>query len=152
MCMAVKLYMQSGQNALHALVGYEDGTVAVWGVAAGNLLASKQLHAEPVMALAVAADGSGLHPPQRICVCKLSYMASLVHIVYGFICDMLSWKEHLDLSLTWYNLYTQGCHRNKLGEFLWFAGSMLSMCWYAHACNIHTQGTNTLQAKKQAAK
>lgn len=71
MCMAVQLYMQSGQKALHALVGYENGTVAVWDVAAGNLLASKQLHAEPVMALAVAADGSGLHPSQRICTCKL---------------------------------------------------------------------------------
>lgn len=59
MCMAVQLYMQSGQHTLHALVGYEDGTIAVWDVAAGSLLASKQLHAEPVMAAAVAADGSG---------------------------------------------------------------------------------------------
>lgn len=67
--MAVQLYMQSGQNALHALVGYEDGTIAVWDVAASNLLASKQLHAEPVMALAVAADGPGLHSPWRICIC-----------------------------------------------------------------------------------
>lgn len=74
MCMAVQLYMQSGQKALHALVGYEDGTVAVWDVAAGNLLASKQLHAEPVMALAVAADGSGLHLPQHICICTIVWL------------------------------------------------------------------------------
>lgn len=63
MCMAVQLYMQSGQHTLHALVGYEDGTIAVWDVAAGSLLASKQLHAEPVMAAAVAADGSGMPLP-----------------------------------------------------------------------------------------
>lgn len=58
MCMAVQLYMQPRQDTLHALVGYEDGAVAVWDIAAGNLLASKQLHAEPAMAVAVAADGS----------------------------------------------------------------------------------------------
>lgn len=62
MCMAVQLYVESRQDTLHALVGYEDGTVAVWDVAAGHILASKQLHAEPVMAVAVA-DGSGILLP-----------------------------------------------------------------------------------------
>ncbi|KAL3150822.1 hypothetical protein ABBQ32_000580 [Trebouxia sp. C0010 RCD-2024] len=59
MCMAVQLYTQKEQSVLHALVGYEDGTVAVWDVTAGRLVKSSQLHAEPVMALAVTADGSG---------------------------------------------------------------------------------------------
>ena len=63
MCMAVQLYMQSRQDILHALVGYEDGTAAVWDVAAGKMVASKQLHAEPVMAVAVTADGSGIPLP-----------------------------------------------------------------------------------------
>ena len=59
MCMAIQLYTQLGQSVLYALVGYEDGTVAVWDVSAGSLVTSVQLHAEPVMAVAVAADGSG---------------------------------------------------------------------------------------------
>ena len=59
MCMAVQLYTQLEQTVLHALVGYEDGIVAVWDVSAGSLVTSAQLHAEPVMAVAVAADGSG---------------------------------------------------------------------------------------------
>ncbi|KAL3137617.1 hypothetical protein ABBQ38_004894 [Trebouxia sp. C0009 RCD-2024] len=59
MCMAVQLYTQSEQSVLYALVGYEDGTVAVWDVIAGRFVKSSQLHAEPVMAVAVADDGSG---------------------------------------------------------------------------------------------
>lgn len=58
--MAVQLYTQSEQSVHYALVGYEDGTVAVWNTSAGSLVASKQLHAEPVMALAVASNGSGM--------------------------------------------------------------------------------------------
>lgn len=81
MCMAVQLYMQSEQNALHALVGYEDGTVAVWDVAASSLLASKQLHTEPVMAVAVAADGSGISLPGLPCILWLRGAVALhVHL------------------------------------------------------------------------
>lgn len=68
MCMAVQLYTQSEQSVLYALVGYEDGTVAVWDVIAGRFVKSSQLHAEPVMAVAVADDGSGISPPKCVSV------------------------------------------------------------------------------------
>ena len=58
MCMAVQLYKASQEHSLHALVGYEDGTAAVWRVADATILASKRFHDEPIMAVAVAADGS----------------------------------------------------------------------------------------------
>ena len=57
--MAVQLYTQSSNHGLHALVGYEDGTVVVWDALKGTLLARERLHDEPVMAVAVTADGSG---------------------------------------------------------------------------------------------
>ena len=59
MCMAVQLYTQSSKPGLHALVGYEDGTAAVWDASNGKMLASKRLHVEPIMAAAVTPDGSG---------------------------------------------------------------------------------------------
>ncbi|DBA93362.1 TPA: hypothetical protein ACH3X2_003637 [Trebouxia sp. C0005] len=59
MCMAVQLFSQTAQHTLYALIGYEDGDVAVWDVFQSNLLISKKLHDEPVMALAVDATGKG---------------------------------------------------------------------------------------------
>ncbi|KAL0053659.1 hypothetical protein WJX82_009020 [Trebouxia sp. C0006] len=59
MCMAVQLFNQTARHTLYALVGYEDGEVAVWDVLQGNLLISKHLHDEPVMAVAVDATGQG---------------------------------------------------------------------------------------------
>lgn len=59
MCMAVQLYTPPDSNKLHALVGYEDGELAVWNVCDGQLLASRHTHDEPIMALAVDAAGSG---------------------------------------------------------------------------------------------
>ncbi|DBA91574.1 TPA: Guanine nucleotide binding protein (G protein), beta polypeptide 1-like, variant 7 [Trebouxia sp. C0004] len=59
MCMAVQLFNQPARHTLYALVGYEDGEVAVWDVFQGNLLISKHLHDEPVMAVAIDATGEG---------------------------------------------------------------------------------------------
>ncbi len=59
MCMAVQLFNQPARHTLYALVGYEDGEVAVWDVFQGDLLISKHLHDEPVMAVAVDATGEG---------------------------------------------------------------------------------------------
>ena len=72
------MYTQKEQSVLHALVGYEDGTVAVWDVTAGRLVKSSQLHAEPVMALAVTADGSGISLPMCACV---SVHVDLAHLL-----------------------------------------------------------------------
>jgi hypothetical protein len=63
MCMAVQLFNQTARHTLYALVGYEDGEVAVWDVLQGNLLISKHLHDEPVMAVAVDATGQGAIQP-----------------------------------------------------------------------------------------
>lgn len=42
---------------LHALVGYEDGSVALWDTRnSSTCLAAQKLHTEPVMCLAAAAD------------------------------------------------------------------------------------------------
>lgn len=59
MCMAVQLFKHTARHELYVLVGYEDGEVAVWDVFQGNLLISKHLHDEPVMAVAVDATGKG---------------------------------------------------------------------------------------------
>ena len=58
--MAVQLYTAAGSRQLHALVGYEDGEVAVWNVHSGQILASKHFHKEPVMAVAVDAGSTGV--------------------------------------------------------------------------------------------
>ncbi len=64
MCMAVQLFDQPARHhSLYALVGYEDGEVAVWDVLQGSLLISKHLHDEPVMAVAVDATGQGAFQP-----------------------------------------------------------------------------------------
>lgn len=59
MCMAVQLYTPPHTHELHALVGYEDGQLVVWNVFSGQILASRHLHDEPVMAVAVDAAGTG---------------------------------------------------------------------------------------------
>ena len=81
MCMAVRLFyrprehgaaegaadrlqaeadMQQEAAALHAAVGYEDGTVAVWDITRPQApLFSARLHSEPVMALSIDAAGTG---------------------------------------------------------------------------------------------
>ena len=69
MCMAVQLFNQTARHTLYALVGYEDGEVAVWDVFQGHLLISKHLHDEPVMAVAVDATGKGAFQPTRTFVC-----------------------------------------------------------------------------------
>ena len=69
MCMAVQLFDQTAQHTLYALIGYEDGEVAVWDVFQGHLLISKHLHDEPVMAVAVDATGKGAFQPTRTFVC-----------------------------------------------------------------------------------
>jgi len=44
---------------LHALTGYEDGSVALWDTrSSSTYLAAQKLHSEPVMCLAAAADCS----------------------------------------------------------------------------------------------
>lgn len=58
--MAVQLYTAADSHQLHALVGYEDGEVAVWNVPSGQILASKHFHQEPVMAVAVDAAATGV--------------------------------------------------------------------------------------------
>jgi WD40 repeat protein len=46
-------------SALHALTGYEDGSVALWDTRnSSTYLAAQKLHSEPVMCLAAAADCS----------------------------------------------------------------------------------------------
>ena len=79
MCMAVQLFSapagvrtyrrmreRAGSPeapALHAAVGYEDGSVAVWDVSQPQApIMSMQLHTEPVMALAIEAAGTGRQP------------------------------------------------------------------------------------------
>ena len=48
---------------LHAAVGYEDGSLAVWDVAQPDApIMSCRLHSEPVMALAVDPAGTGAVP------------------------------------------------------------------------------------------
>lgn len=58
MCMA--LHLCTHQGALHLLVGYEDGTVALWDCHRPQTpLAMQRLHSEPVMGLCLTSDGSG---------------------------------------------------------------------------------------------
>jgi WD40 repeat protein len=46
-------------SALHALTGYEDGSVALWDTRkCSTYLAAQKLHTEPVMCLAAAANCS----------------------------------------------------------------------------------------------
>lgn len=59
MCMAVQLYKPQDSQSLYALVGYEDGEVAVWDVFQTRMLGSKHVHDEPVMAVYVDAAGTG---------------------------------------------------------------------------------------------
>lgn len=67
MCMAVQLYIPPGTSQLHALVGYEDGELSVWNVVSGQILASKHLHDEPVMAVAVDPKGTGQFADRQPC-------------------------------------------------------------------------------------
>lgn len=60
MCMAVQLFKQPTQSTLYALVGYEDGEITVWDIFQSRMLASKHLHDEPVMAVAVDVTGTGI--------------------------------------------------------------------------------------------
>lgn len=59
MCMAVQLYKPQDSQSLYALMGYEDGEVAVWDVFQTRMLGSKHVHDEPVMAVYVDAAGTG---------------------------------------------------------------------------------------------
>ena len=48
---------------LHAAVGYEDGSLAVWDVAQPDCpIMTCRLHSEPVMALAINPAGTGAPP------------------------------------------------------------------------------------------
>ena len=77
MCMAVQLLGHSHQHALLAFVGYEDGEVAVWDVFKGKLLASKHMHDEPVMALALnASDASSAFQGESVVRQSLSMKAT----------------------------------------------------------------------------
>lgn len=87
MCMAVQLFNQTARHTLYALVGYEDGEVAVWDVLQGNLLISKHLHDEPVMAVAVDATGKGV-TISRIFVCAAA-KTTLMHLRM----TMLAWSH-----------------------------------------------------------
>lgn len=61
MCMTVALFRPPGQDPLHAAVGYEDGTLALWDTASPeHALMSTRLHSEPLMALAINAQGTGV--------------------------------------------------------------------------------------------
>ena len=74
MCMAVQLFSEPAVEGdqqrmqkhvevrnLHAAVGYEDGSVAVWDTAQPHApVMSMRLHSEPVMALAIDSAGTGL--------------------------------------------------------------------------------------------
>ncbi|KAF6259103.1 WD40-repeat-containing domain protein [Scenedesmus sp. NREL 46B-D3] len=56
LCMAVALVQPQG-STLHAVAGYEDGSVALWDVRRPNQpLASAKLHSEAIMCVAVAPD------------------------------------------------------------------------------------------------
>lgn len=60
MCMAVALFRQQGQHALYTAVGYEDGTLAIWDAAKPeHALMSARLHSEPIMTVAIDAQGTG---------------------------------------------------------------------------------------------
>ena len=60
MCMAVALFRQPGRAALYAAVGYEDGTLSVWDTThPEQALMSVRLHAEPIMTVAIDAQGTG---------------------------------------------------------------------------------------------
>ena len=92
MCMAVQLFSRPTSDAaaeeqqeqgaageteqaerggqLHAAVGYEDGSLAVWDVAQpDNPIMSCRLHSEAVMALAVDSAGTGAAPISH-CICQ----------------------------------------------------------------------------------
>lgn len=60
MCMAVALFRQPGHAALYAAVGYEDSILSVWDTARPEqALMSMRLHAEPIMTVAIDAQGTG---------------------------------------------------------------------------------------------
>lgn len=51
------------EGQLHAAVGYEDGSIAVWDVALpSSPIMACRLHSEPVMALAIDPAGTGASP------------------------------------------------------------------------------------------
>lgn len=68
MCMAVQLLpQQAADGGPWVLVGYEDGTLALWvAVAPAGPAASAKLHGEAVMALAL--DSSGQGEARGVCV------------------------------------------------------------------------------------
>lgn len=61
MCMTINLHLNSDHaEGLLVLVGYEDGTVAVWQACCPAApITLCRLQQEPIMALAIDADGSG---------------------------------------------------------------------------------------------
>ncbi len=87
MCMAVHLYRQTSSPSLYALVGYEDGEVALWDVFLGSLLASRHMHDEPVMAVAVDSNGTGVPMQTRQLVTssgsKVLSKCSNAHCIIG---------------------------------------------------------------------
>ena len=65
MCMAVALFRQPGHHALYTAVGYEDGTLSVWDTAhPDQAIMSARLHTEPIMALAIEPQGTGISQQQ----------------------------------------------------------------------------------------
>ena len=59
MCMAVQLGTRSGSGIQRSFVGYEHGYISIWDVVQATLLASKRMHEEPVMALAIDQETKG---------------------------------------------------------------------------------------------
>jgi hypothetical protein len=79
MCMAVALFRPPGQDALHAAVGYEDGTLALWDTASPkHALMSTRLHSEPIMALAIDAKGTGVLQLRLASCCPVAVLAGYV--------------------------------------------------------------------------
>ena len=59
--MAAALFRQPGSGTLYAAVGYEDGTLSIWDTARPDqALMRARLHAEPIMTVAVDAQGAGI--------------------------------------------------------------------------------------------
>ena len=61
MCMSMQLFQRPPDAALYLAVGYEAGHVAVWNTQAPAApLAVARLHEEPVLGLAIDANGTGM--------------------------------------------------------------------------------------------